>query len=70
MEVEAWTKYMKDKTKDEILAYKIKDYFNKQQIVSLWARFNRKELPAVNSAELTECWKNTFSKANWNENKN
>ena len=61
---------MKDKTKDEILTYKVQDYFNKKQIVKLWARFNRKELPAVNSKELAESWKNDFTKANWNENKN
>ena len=69
MEVEAWTKFMKDKTKDEILAYKVKDYFNKQQIVKLWARFNRKELPTA-GGELKESWKKDFTKPNWNENKN
>ena len=68
-EVNAWTKFMKGRDKEDVLSYKVKDYFNKQQITKLWARFNRKELPTA-GPELSESWKKDFSKANWNENKN
>ena len=68
-EVQVWTKFMQGRTKDEVLSYKVKEYFNPKQLMQLWARFNRKELPTA-GAEVVTSWKKDFTKANGNENKN
>jgi len=68
-EVQVWTQFMKGRSKEDVLSYKVKDHFNPKQLMQLWARFQRKQLPTA-GAEINSSWKKDFSKANGNENKN